>query len=257
MNTSRLTFRRTAIVALQQITLAALLFLLIAGWLHIPDANVFEVLISIVFALLIAGIAGVGQSLIALRLTSRPATVRRVLLGMAAFVLAVLLWYGVSFGVGHFIEKAGLWAGYLNSRFPASLRHVLSFQHLLLCFLWIGGGVKWIAAGLLAAVVFAVVTCTIPVRGFWAILCTADYWLSLLLFVVVGAVLTGALMGWTPGHGLRVEVLSLVARMLLVIVLNAATIALLLQAMARAVVGIQSVGTDAPVTSQPRTAEMP
>lgn len=257
MISSRLTLRSTVVVALQQIALAALLFVLLAGWLHIPDANAFEVSISVVLAALIAAVAGAGESAIALRLTGRPVTLQSLIPGMVAVILAAVLWYALSLGVDHLGENAGLWAGYLNSRAPASLRNIFSYEHLFQWSSWLGSLVLWVAASLLAAVAFVCATCKRPVACLRAILGSRTYWLSVLLFAVVEGILTGMLMGWTPGHGLGIEAFSLIARLALVVVLNAAAVALLFQTMARAVVCFQSAGIDEPAMSQPRTAEMP
>lgn len=257
MTSSRLILRNTVVVALQQVALTAVLFLLIVGWLHIPDANPFEVLISIVLVLLIAVIGGAGESAIALRVAGRPIILRSLIPGTVAVIVGAVLWYAISLGVDHLSAKTVLWAGYLNSRFPSSLRSLFSFEHLFQWSSWLGNMVCWGTAGLLTAAAFVVISRDAFVKGLRAILRSWRYWLSVLLFAVVGGVLTGKLMGWTPGHGLRVEAFSLMARMALVIVLNAATIGLLLQAMANAVVRGQSIGMDEPSTSQPRTAEMP
>jgi hypothetical protein len=256
MTGSHVSLRSTIVVALQQIALAAILFLLAAVWLHVPDANGFEVLASIVLALLIAGVAGAGESFIALRLTHRQPTVHRLALGIGNVLLAALIWFGISAGLDHLSANDGLRAGYLNSRFPASLRNVFSYGHLYLWFGWVWSVLRWIAAGLLAAAAFAFVTCEAPVRGLLAIFRAGAYWLSLLL-VVIGAVSTGALLDWTPGHGIRTETLSLVVRLAVAVALNAATIAILLQAMAGAVLRIQSFGTAEPESIQPRTADIP
>ncbi len=257
MTAPHLSTRSIAAVAMQQIALGLLLFLLLIGWLHIPDANAFEVAASILLALLIAGIAGAGESAIALRLAHRPVTARNLLPGTGCVFVSALLWYGVSLAVDHFSVNDGLRAGYLNSRFPASMRHVFSYEHLGVWFAWMWSALRWIAAGLLAAAAFAWITCEKPMRGLPAVLRSGRYWLSLLLLALVGAVITGTLMTWTPGHGLRVELLSVVLRTVTVVVLYAGAIALLFGAMARAILRGQSAGTGEPEISQPRTADRP
>ncbi len=250
-------FRSMVAVALQHVALAAFLFLLLIGWLHIPDANAIEVFGSVVTALLIAAVAGAGESAIALRLTNRRATTRRLLLGTGAVCLAALLWFAISLGVDHLSTKQGLWVGYLNSRFPASLRQAFSYEHLFLWFEWAGRALRWGVAGLLAAAIFACITCDRLLFGVRAIFGSAKYWGTLLLLMIVGVGITPALLAWTPGHGIRVEMLSLVLRVSILIALSAISVALLLQAMAQAVLRIQSVGTGEPATSQPRTVDIP
>ena len=249
--------RRTATIALQQVALSALLFLLLAGWLHIPDANALEVLASVVLALLVVGVAGAGESWIALRLTERGVNTRGLLRGMGIVFTAALIWFLISVGIDHVAAKNELYAGYLNSRSRASARSVFTYEHIGLWLGWMENGFRWIAAELLAAAAFASITSETPLRGLRGILLAWRYWLALLLLTLVGAVITGRLLFWTPGHGLRVEMLSFALRILSAIALNAVSVTLLLQAMAGAVLRYQSVGTGAPVTSQPRTVENP
>ena len=250
-------FRKTAVVALQQVALAAVLFVLLLAWLHIPDANAFEVLASVVIAVLIAAVGGAGESATALRLVLRPVTLRRLLAGAGVVVVAALLWFAVAGGLDHLNAKTPLWAGYFNSRFPASLRNVFSYGHLVLWFTWAYNALRWIVGGLLAAAAFAVVTCDAPLRGLASILRSARFWLSLLLLALIGSVGIDALLSWTPGHGLMVEAASLALRMVLAIVVSALAIAMLMRAMAWAVLRVQPVGTAEPVTSQLRTDDMP
>lgn len=257
MTLSRFSLRNLAAVALWQIALAALLALLVAGWLHVPDANAFEVLVSILLGLLIAVVAGVGESLIALRMTGRPTTARRLLFGTSVVLVAALAWYAISLGIDHLDAQGGLWAGYLNSRFPASLRNLFSYLHLYLLLSWTWSALQWITAGLLGAAAFALVTCGQPGRGLSTILRSGRYWLSLLLLAIVGAIVTDSILSWTPGRGLAVESFSLLLRLLIVIVLNAISIAFLMRSTARAILRVQSAETDEPETSQPRTADMP
>jgi hypothetical protein len=249
--------RTTIALALQQIVLAAVLMLLIAGWLHVPEANVFEVLANIVLALVIACAAGAGESTIVLWLTNRHAVVSRIVRGTVTVLLAALLWYAVSVGLDHGSANDGLRAGYINSRFPASMRNVFSYEHLVTGFGWMWSALRWVIGGVLAAAAFACVACDAPVLGLLNIFGSRRYWMVLSLLVIAGAWITGALLTWTPGHGLRVEMISLVVRLLIVIGLDAMAIALLLQAMAFAVRGSQPVGRGEPETSQPRAAEIP
>ncbi|WP_446744991.1 hypothetical protein [Silvibacterium acidisoli] len=257
MTVSRFSPGSVAAVALQQIALAAVLLLLVAGWLHVPDANAFEVLASILLALLIALAAGAGESAIALRMVGRPVSARRLLSGTGVVLIAALVWYLISLGIDNLNAKDGLWAGYLNSRFPASLRNLFSYLHLYILLFWMWSALQWISAGLLGAIAFALVACGKLQRGLPAILGSGRYWLSLLLLAIVEAIITGSVLSWTPGHGLTVETFSLLLRLLIVILLNAVSVALLMQSMARAILRLQSAGTGEPDTSHPRTTDIP
>ena len=244
-------------VALQQIALGALLSLMLAAWLHVPDANAFEVMASVVLAMSIVAVAGAGESIIALRLTGGRPTAGRLARGTGAVFTVALLWLLMSAGIDQFAMKDGLRAGYLNSRAPAPLRNFLTYEHLTLWLGWMEEGLRWIAVGLFAAPAFVLITCRAPAQKLSAIFRSRRYWIAVVLFAVVAAVITGRVLFWTPGHGLPVEMLSFVLRAASVLVLNAVAIALVLQAMARAVRSPQWAGRGEPETSQSRTAENP
>lgn len=257
MTAARLSPRGMAWLGLQQVALAAVLSFLLFAWLHVPDANAFEVLLSLLLAVLVVAVAGAGESALALRLTGRGVTTRRLAVGTSAVFVAALLWYGVSLGIDKLSLNDGMRAGYLNSRFPASMRNTFTYERIGYGFSLFWSALRWLAAGLLAAAAFATTTFDAPVRGLFTILRSGRYWLSLLFLFLAGPCITGWLMHWTPGHGLRVETLSLMLRVLVAIGLNAAAVALLLQAMAAALLRLHSSGTDAPLMSQPRTAANP
>jgi hypothetical protein len=257
MTRAPFSLRATTVIALQQIALAALLAILTIGWLHIPDANPLEVFASVVLGLLVVTVFGAGESAIALWLTNKAATSRRLLLGTGIVLAASLLWCALSFGLDHMSAKDGLYAGYLNSRFPASLRTIFSYERLITGLAWLRSALRWIAAGVLGSVAFAYVACDLPKQGMMQICRSAWYWASLLMLTFFGSIITGALLGWTPGRGLTIEALSLLFRMLTVILLDASAIALLLQAMANATLSAQSGGTEEPLASQPRTVDIP
>ena len=252
-----MSLRGMAWIGLQQIALAAVLSLLLFAWLHVPDANAVEVVLSVLLALLLVGVLGAGESALALRLTNRSVTTRQLIIGTVAVIVAAMLWYVISLGIDRLSVNDGLRAGYLNSRFPAALRNVFTYEHIANGFRLFWSALRWVVAGLLTAAAFALVTCNVPGRGLLLILRFGRYWLSLLLLLVIGSVITGPLMSWTPGHGLGVETFSLVLRLLLAILLNAAAMAFLLQSMAAASQRSYPGGTDAPESSQPRTVANP
>lgn len=257
MNTSSFSIRRTAVTALLQIAIAAVVALLVMGWLHIPDANLAEVSASIFVALIIAAVVGVSEAAVASRLTSGTVTRRRLLIGAVAILIAITLLYAFSLIIEHFSANDGLYAGYLNSRFPSSLRSVFSFEHLLVWLGWIWIALRWIVAGLLTPAAFACAACDAPAASTLAIYRSVKYWLALLLLTITGWVIADALLNWTPGHGLYVELPSLILRLLLVTTLNAAAFAWLLQTMASVILSRYPAGTGDPAISHPRTADIP
>jgi hypothetical protein len=68
-------------LVLQQLGLALLVFLLYALWLRMPDASVIDVIGSVVLALVILVVAGVGESSLILRLVGTARSPRGLLRG--------------------------------------------------------------------------------------------------------------------------------------------------------------------------------
>jgi hypothetical protein len=74
------------------------------------------------------------------------------------------------------------------------------------------------------------------------------------------AVITGSLMEWTPGHGLRIEMVSLVLRLGLAILVDATVVCFLLAILAaciRPTDAFYAAPAGTPVDSQPRTTGNP
>jgi hypothetical protein len=246
-------------LVLQQIGLAVLVFLLYALWLRVPDASVLDVAGSVCLALIVILAAGAGESMLMLRLADRPRTAGRRLRGTLLLLAGTALWFGWSALLEHlrgdYNSNDNLWAGYLNSRLPHQLRNVFTYQHILLWLGWMWTALLWIGAGIVAAFVFAGTVSTRPSR--------AAYWCFVVLVATAASVFSGAVLGWTPGHGLRVEMMSLVVRLTTVVLVDAVVVCLglaMLAAFARESdePGVaQSTVAGTPDDSQPRTAEAP
>ena len=247
-------------VALEQMALAALLSLLLAGWLHIPDANGFEVLASASLAVVLVIVAGAAETAVALHLTQRAMTLRRLLLGVGVLFAAALLWYLVSLGLGRLGQADTLRAGYWNSRLPASLRHTFSYDPLLVGLSWAWGLLRVLVAALLAALAFALITSPTPARGLGVVLRSGRVWLAVALLALHDLFVMPRLLSWTPGHGLAVELLSLILRLCTVLVLAAGALAFWLTSVASRLTATYRVGPapgTAPEPPHPRTADIP
>jgi hypothetical protein len=177
------------------------------------------------------------------------------------------LWLLWSILLDHLHGNDYLRAGYLNSRFPHSLRNVFSFAHILLWLGWMWTILAWLGAGVIAIFVFAA---TAGRRPFRALACAArslTYWTSLILGVTCATMLTGSLMQWTPGNGLRTETFSLVFRLGVAALVDATVVSFLLAVLAMCVrrTDGQDHGDDALYStpngtldeSQPRTVGRP
>jgi len=252
---------------LQQIGLAILVFLLYALWLRVPDASVLDVVGSVCLALLVICVAGAGESALILRLADRLRTPGRLLRGTILLLAGTALWLGWIALLGHFRgdynSNDDLWAGYLNSRFPHHLRNIFTYQHILLWLGWMWTALLWVGAGIVAAFVFAGTVSTRPIRVALRPLRSIAYWCFVVLAVTAASLFSGTVLGWTPGHGLRVEMMSLVLRLTTVVLVDAVMVCLgltMLAAFARqgdAPDAVHSTPAGMPDDSQPRTADAP
>jgi hypothetical protein len=247
-------------LVLRQIGLALLVFALSIVWLRMPDASGLEVAGSVVLALILLAVAGLGESALILHLRGRALTPGRLLRGAALLLAGVLLWlaWGSLLDRIHGDDYAD--AGYLNSRLPHTLRYFFTFARIALWLGWIGTAVEWIGAGILALIAVCATASARPIHAIARALRSATYWIAMIAAATAATVITGSLIQWTPGHGLRIEMLSLLLRLGAAILIDAAIACLLLAILAAIVRRADApyatpVGT--PDDSQPRTAESP
>jgi len=254
-------------LVLKQIGLALLVFALYALWLRIPDASAIDVIGTSLLALIILAIAGGGESALFLHLTDRSRTPARLARGTLLLLTGALLWLGwltlLSHLRGDYNQSDNTLAGYLNSRFPHSLRYFFTYEHILRWIVWMWDLLGWIVAGVITAFVFALTTSARPLRAVAMLLRSVGYWAIVVLVSMGSNLLTGWLTQWTPGHGLRVEMVSLVLRLSAVLLVDAAAVCLLLATLAVFVrrndaPGIlYSTPAGTPDDSHPRTVDTP
>ena len=243
--------RFTLKLLLLQIALGVTVCLLAMLWLRLPDASALQVAASFVLGLLVVAIATMGQSWIALWLAHEERTSRRLLIGAASIIVAVLLWCLLSQWITSLHAGDSQRASYLNSRFPHGLRSFFTYKHISQWLGWLWSLLLWIAAGILAAASYAV-TIGRP-RAILRTLVSVTWWVALVLLCILATTVTGKMMDWTPGHGLGVELLSLIARLGFVVILDGAVISLLLAILVQA----QAIPDGTPEASQPRTEAIP
>lgn len=250
----------TARLVLEQIGLALLVFLLYVLWLRMPDASVLEVIGSMFLALITLAITGAGESAIVLHLAGRTRTPGRLLRGALLLLAGVAIWFAWSALLDHLQGDDSLRAGYWNSRFPHQLRNLFSYEHILLWLGWAWMMLAWIGAGVIALLVFAATASAEPLRTIAVAARSVTYWAAVVLGAAAATVGTSALLEWTPGHGLRVELMSLILRLSLATFIDAILVCLLLATLAACVQRADTLyatpgGT--PEESQPRTADNP
>lgn len=247
-------------VVLQQIGLALLVFALTAIWLRIPDASVVDVIGTALLALIVLAIAGAGESAIILRLSGHARTPMRLLRGALLLLAGAALWLAWSTLLDHIHGGDFLRAGYLNSRFPHSLRNFFSFQHILLWLGWMWTTLLWIGAGVIGLFVFAVISGIRPSGAIARALRSFTYWIVVVLGSMSATVLTSSLIHWTPVHGLRIEALVLAIRLSVALLVDGVVVCLVLAILAvcvRRSDAPYSAPTGTPDESHPRTVDNP
>jgi hypothetical protein len=247
-------------LVLEQIGLALLAFLLYVMWLRMPDASVLEVIGSALLALIVLAVAGAGQSVLILRLADRPRTPSRLLRGALLLFAGVALWFAWSALLDRMSAADNLRAGYWNSRFPHQLRNFFSYEHILLWLGWMWTTLAWIGAGIIALVVFAASASAKPLRSIAVAARSVTFWAAVALCAVAATVGTSSLLDWTPGHGLRVELISLSLRLSLATLIDATLACFLLATLAACVQradALYATPAGTPLESQPRTADNP
>jgi len=247
-------------LVLQQIGLALLIFLFYVLWLRVPDASVLDVIGSVLLALIALAVAGAGESALALRLTGRPRTLGKLVRGTLLLLAGIALWLAWNALLNHLQENDPLRAGYWNSRVPHQLRNFFSFEHILLWLGWLWSTLAWIGAGIIALFVFVWTASARPVRAIMVAARSIAYWAAVVLCAVGAAVGTGSLLQWTPGHSLRVQIISLILRLRLAVLVDAVLVCLVLAILAACVRqsdALYATPAGTPDESQPRTVDNP
>jgi len=251
-------------LVLLQIAVALAIAILFALWLHVPDASGFEVAASVILALVVIAVGGAGESALMLRLAGRERTIGRLLRGTLLLAVAVALWLVWRWITGSEQAKDPLRAGYFNSQLPHALRYYFTYGRISMWLDWTWTVLEWLGAGVLAMVIFAGTASTRPLRAFVRAARSGTWWLVVVIGAILATTLTSKIMGWTPGHGLRREMLSLILRMSFVVLLDTVLVCLVLSVIAILVrradalgLAIQSTPAGTPDDSQSRTVENP
>lgn len=219
-------------VVIGQIAIAAIVFVLCVVWLRLPDASAVEVACSVLLAICIILVATAGETALFLRVLREAPSRRLLLRGALLLTVAGALAVAACLLITHFEGRNGLRAGYLNSRFSPRLRAVFTYEHILLWLGWLGTALTWACSGLLAAIAFALLAAKAPGRAVRLTLGSVAFWVVVLAASVGCVALSGALAGWTPGHGVKREMLSLVLRLSVTVLVDAVVVCFFLAVIA-------------------------
>jgi hypothetical protein len=217
------------------------LMLLAFAWLQIPDSHTWQFLLSM-FAGAFLVLAFLGLHARTFRkLRSLPPSGplwQRLAVLLAVIALGCFLLQLIR--VGRSYET--LLAGYWNSKFSSGQRSFFTFQRLTEWQDHFYDLLQWLLAALLLPVAF--VGAGSGLRRGWSsirrIYQHLIYWLIVVVFGLAGSKITSLLVGWTPGHGTAVEILSVFVRLGL-----AYTLDILLWCFLLALIAVYSSGTTA------------
>ena len=129
-------------------------------------------------------------------------------------------------------EHDALRAGYFNSKAPHPIRHLLTFERILLWLDWMWTTLRWIGAGMIAAFVFTTTASVKPLRDAILALRSLSFWLVLVVGTTVASIFTSAVMRWLPMHGLWPEMVSLGVRLSIAVLFDGVVACLLLATLA-------------------------
>jgi hypothetical protein len=252
----RFTFR----FVLQQSALGIIVFVLALMWLRIPDASVLDVIATVLFGLVIIAVAGCGQSWLLLKLTNQAPTRSKLLRGAGVLLIAAALWFLCGLLLDHLQADNSLRAGYLNSRFPHSMRNLFSYSHILGFLNALASAANWIVAGILASFAFKTIASPRPLRSLSFAVRSLTYWAVIIVGSFVGAFVVSFLASWTPGHGIFPELTSLIFRLVACVIITAGIVCFVLATLAvllRKADEGYTTPSGTPEISQPLTADIP
>ena len=89
-------------------------------------------------------------------------------------------------------------------------------------------GAEVARCGILLAIAVPLSQTSRPLRAGLRVVFSFSYWMILALAAIIVTTITQSIVEWTPGHGLRVEAMSLVLRLGIVAIIDTALICYLL-----------------------------
>lgn len=199
----------------------AILFGAVTLWLNIPDARAWQIGLSAIFAIIIAFAFGwmhCGTLAHGFCNGSALVDIRKGLRRIPVFLimLAILLW--LMNRSSSISDQSWQISGYLFTKIPKPLASHIGevrmhgcvelFATLLKLFLLPALFLPFLSS------FSALGVCRASLKSALKLYIRWKYWLSVVFAAVIGLWLPNLLVGWTPGHGLALEVLSMGARLI-------------------------------------------
>jgi hypothetical protein len=215
-----------------------------ALWLQIPDSHAWQFGLSMVSA---CGLLALSFWLCCnvFRSMLKPVEEARWWVRWILLAAVIVAWWLLQMPIDRLVEHRELYAGYWTSRLPHGLRWLRTYEHLVTVQDWSYFSLRLMVTGLLLPVAI--------VAGAGKLLDGAGqivrvwlrwwYWVAVLVCGWIAFFVSGKLMGWTQGHGLAGEIISLLVRLGFVFTLDVLLVCFVL---AVAVVGLRQ-GTGSPV----------
>jgi hypothetical protein len=211
MKTMRLAFKKMSIGVLLLQWFGNLAAMLLAFlWLQIPDSHAWEFAFSVLAAGLLAFLFLWLQAYTFRVLHPQSGIAplwRRLLILLAMIGAGFLLNQAIDAGRAH----EGLLAGYWNSRFSPGVRTLYTYQRLVQWQECAYNLLQWLLAALLLPI--ALLTAGGGWRHAGRVYRRIIYWFTAVAAGLVGGLIGGALVSWTPGHGTVMEIISMLLRL--------------------------------------------
>lgn len=202
----------------------AVLIILSLLWLQILDAKIWQVAISFFLAVFVV-VAFLWLQTYTLRAFAEERTARFAV-GMLMFACLMVVGYFLLLPVGALEARAAGISYFWNSQLPRGMRYWLPQPRILHLLRVVVAALRfWIVPGLLlplAAAGAAYRDERVGMRAAGRALLRGRYWLLLGVDFVIAFVVARDLVAWSPGHTPRQQVVSLVARMVVVYLVGVA-----------------------------------
>jgi hypothetical protein len=215
----------------------ALLAVLAVAWLQIPDSHTWQLVLSVLFALLgAAAFLWLHATIVrSLRKAPSPAP---FWLGLILLLLWLLVLHELMHFAAHFGDDAGVYqrAGYWNSQLSPHQRRFFTFERLIRWQTGIAGFVEWSIVPALS-LPFLIETVSAGVaRASWRnalrTLLRWQHWLAVIVLTSLGRWIVGGVLDWHPSKTVRGELLSAALRLGLAYLIGFALLTWVLAAVA-------------------------
>lgn len=203
-----------AVIALQWIgNLAALV--LASAWLQIPDSHVWQFVLSMLFAVMLAAAFCWLQVATFERLRTRRAYYP-LWQRMLGFALVALLWFFLAQWIGTWADSLGMYPAYWNSKLSPGLRVIFTPARIVSGLIFLVCLTELLLAGLALPILIAVSTPG-PSRPAQLEIVRPYkrpfYWIAICVVYFSTRQITAFLVSWLPGSGVKGEIVSVMGRL--------------------------------------------